>query len=41
MKWLKIIELRSVGCDWELLKSQLQKLVKEVEKEAKKQSINV
>jgi hypothetical protein len=41
MKWLEIIELRSVGSDRELLESQLQKLINEVEKEAKKQAINV
>ena len=41
MKWLEIIELRSAGSDRELLESQLQKLINEVEKEAKKQAINV
>ena len=41
MKWLEIIELRSVDSNRELLKSQLQKLINEVEKEAKKQAIKV
>ena len=41
MKWLEIIELRSVGSNRELVESQLQKLINEVEKEAKKQAINV
>lgn len=41
MKWLEVIELRSVGSDPELLESQLQKLMNEVEKETKKQAINV
>ena len=39
MKWLEIIELRSVGSDRELLESQLQKLINEVVKETKKQAI--
>lgn len=39
MKWLEIIELRSVGSNRELLESQLKKLINEVEKEAKKQAI--
>ena len=41
MKWLEIIELRSVGSNRELLESQLKKLIYEVEKEATKQAINV
>ena len=41
MKWLEIIELRSVNSNRELLESQLQKLINEVEKEAKKQAIKV
>ena len=39
MKWLEIIELRSVGRNRELLESQLQKLINEVDKETKKQAI--
>jgi hypothetical protein len=39
MKWLEIIELRSVGSDRELLELQLQTLMNEVEKETKKQAI--
>ena len=39
MKWLEIIELRSVGNNRELLESQLQKLINEVDKETKKQAI--
>ena len=39
MKWLEIIELRSVGNDRELLESQLQKLINEVDRETKKQAI--
>ncbi len=39
MKWLEIIELRSVGNNRELLESQLQKLIIEVDKEIKKQAI--
>ena len=38
MKWLEIIELRSVDINRELLESQLQKLIDEVDKE-KKQAI--
>ena len=33
MKWLEIIELRSVDSNRELLESQLQKLINEVDKE--------
>jgi hypothetical protein len=39
MKWLEIIELRSVGSNRGLLESQLQKLINEVDREAKKQAI--
>ena len=39
MKWLEIIELRSVDSNRELLESQLQKLINEVDKETKKQAI--
>ena len=39
MKWLEIIELRSVESNRELLESQLQKLMNEVDKETKKQAI--
>jgi len=35
MKWLEIIELRSVGSDRELLESQLQNLTNELDKETK------
>ena len=41
MKWLEIIELRSVGNDRELLESQLQNLTNELDKETKKQAIKV
>ena len=41
MKWLEIIELRSVESNRELLESQLQKLINEVDKETKKQAIKV
>ena len=41
MKWLEIIELRSVNRNRELLKSQLPNLINEVDKEAKKQAIKV
>jgi len=41
MKWLEIIELRSVGSDRELLESQLQNLTNELDKETKKQAIKV
>ncbi len=36
MKWLEIIELRSVDSNRELLESQLQELINEVDKETKK-----
>jgi len=39
MKWLEIIELRSVDSNRELLESQLQNLINEVDKETKKQAI--
>ena len=39
MKWLEIIELRSIDSNRELLKSQLQKLMNEVDRETKKQAI--
>jgi len=39
MKWLEVIELRSVGSNQELLESHLQMLIDEVEKEASKQTI--
>ena len=39
MKWLEIIELRSAESNRELLESQLQKLINEVDKETKKQAI--
>ena len=39
MKWLEIIELRSVGRDREVLEPQLQTLMNKVEKETKKQAI--
>ena len=39
MKWLEIIELRSVDSNRELLESQLQKLIHDVDKETKKQAI--
>jgi hypothetical protein len=39
MKWLEIIELRSVGRDQGLLESQFKELVKEVDKEANRQAI--
>ena len=41
MKWLEIIELRSAHCNRELLESQLQKLINEVEKETEKQVVKV
>lgn len=41
MKWLEIIELRSVNSNRELLKSQLRNLINEAEQEAKKQAIKV
>lgn len=39
MKWLEIIELRSIDCNRELLESQLKKLIIEVDRETKKQAI--
>ena len=39
MKWLEIIELRSVDSNRELLESQLQNLTNELDKETKKQAI--
>ena len=39
MKWLEIIELRSVCSNRTLLKLQLQSLINKVEKEIKKQAI--
>lgn len=39
MKWIEIIELRTVGRHRELLKSQLQKLIDQVNKERKTQWI--
>lgn len=39
MKWLEIIELRSVDSNRELLESQLQKLTNDLDKETKKQAI--
>ncbi len=39
MKWLEIIELRSVDSNRELLESKLQKLIDQVDKEKKKQRI--
>lgn len=39
MKWLEIIELRSVGTNQELLQSHLQQLINEVKREAQKQTI--
>jgi len=41
MKWIEVIQLRSVNCDRESLKTELQKLVNEVEKEKKKQAIKI
>ena len=41
MKWLEIIELRSVGSNRALLESQLQSLVNEVSHKAALQIINV
>jgi hypothetical protein len=41
MKWLEIIELRSVDSNRELLESQLQKLTNDLDKETKKQAISV
>ena len=39
MKWLEIIELRSVHTKRALLETQLQKLIEDVKKEAEKQVI--
>ena len=39
MKWLEIIELRSVSRNQELLESQLQRLVNKVDNEANEQAI--
>lgn len=39
MKWLEIIELRSVDSNRERLESKLQKLIDQVDKEKKKQRI--
>ena len=39
MKWLEIIELRSIDSNRESLESQLKKLINEVDKEIKKQTI--
>lgn len=39
MKWIEVIELRSVDRNRELLESKLQKLIQEVDKEAKTQAI--
>ncbi len=41
MKWLEIIELRSVDSNKELLESQMQKLIVEMDKEAKKQALRI
>jgi hypothetical protein len=41
MKWLEIIELRSVGSNRELLESQLQKLINEADREIKGQAIMI
>ncbi len=41
MKWLEIIELRSVNINRELLESKMQKLIIEVEKEAERHTIRV
>ncbi len=41
MKWVEIIELRSVNSNRELLESQMHKLSIEVGKEAKKQAIRI
>ena len=38
MKWLEIIELRSVGSNLELLESKLDKIINEVEDEIKNQA---
>ena len=39
MKWLEIIELRTVDSDRELLESHLQELVQQVDKETQMQTI--
>ena len=39
MKWLEVIGLRAANSNRELLESQLQKLIKEVGRETKKQAI--
>lgn len=41
MKWLEIIELRSVGSNRELLKRQLKALIDEAHKKAEQQAIKV
>ena len=41
MKWIEIIELRSADNNRELMKSKLQKLINEMDKETKKQAIKV
>ena len=41
MKWLEIIELRSADSNRELMKSQLQSLINEVNQEARQQKIIV
>ena len=41
MKWLEIIELRSVESNRTLLESQLQSLINEVNQEARQQKIKV
>jgi hypothetical protein len=39
MKWLEIIELRTVNSDRELLESHLQELIQQVDKETQMQTI--
>jgi hypothetical protein len=39
MKWIEVIGLRAANSNRELLESQLQKLIKEVGRETKKQAI--
>jgi len=39
MKWIEVIQLRSVDSNRELLESQLRKLIDEVNKESKMQTI--
>ena len=41
MKWLEIIELRSVRSSRKLIESQLQNLISETNKEAEEQTIRV